>query len=46
MEKDCGLSFRSLGRGNSPLVSERDIDTVIRKRTGKREGAPKAETER
>ena len=36
LEKDCGLVFQSLGRGNSPLVSERDIQTVIAKRTGKR----------
>ena len=36
LEKDCGLSFRSLGRGNSPLVAERDIEAVIAKRTGQR----------
>ena len=34
LEIDCGLVFRRLGRGNSPLVAERDLELVIRKRAG------------
>lgn len=36
LEEDCGLVFRHLGRGNSPLIAERDLEVVIAKRTGKR----------
>lgn len=39
LEIDCGLVFRSMGRGNSPLIAERDLEAVIAKRTGARNWA-------
>jgi hypothetical protein len=35
LEKDCGLVFR-LGRYERALVSERDLEVLIRKKTGER----------
>ncbi len=38
LEEDCGLVFRSHGRGCSPLVAERDLEVVLAKRCGERQG--------
>lgn len=42
LEKDCGLVFGRMGRGVSPLVSERDIQFLIEKYTGQRNWSRKS----
>lgn len=40
LEKELGLTFRRLKRFERALVSERDLQELIRKRTGERNWPP------